>query len=100
MTVEKGHTMITAIRPYAPQSKQRQNFGISQKPWEDMLVSNPGVINNKFNDAMVHGDISLQDAIDTLTAAKKRLAQGFHEAFDDEITWAQREKEIRAGAKK
>lgn len=32
MTVEKGHTMITAIRPYTPQNRQRQNFcAVNQK---------------------------------------------------------------------
>lgn len=26
MTAKKGHTMITAIRPYTPQNRQQQNF--------------------------------------------------------------------------
>lgn len=92
--------MITAIRPYTPQNTQRQNFCAVNQTWLKKLVADPGIINNKFGDEMVRGDISLDDSIDTLTAAKTLLEKGFHEAFDDEITWARKQKEINAGAKK
>ena len=93
MKAKRENTMITAIRPYATQNKQRQNFGVAHQNWVDKLVADPGIINNKFNDAMVFGDISPQDTIDTLTVAKRSVKKGFHESFDELIEWAKKSKD-------
>ena len=80
--------MITAIRPHTPQNRQKQNFGAVHQNWVDKLVANPALLNNDFNDTIAFREISSTDAVDTLEAAKKKLPEGFQDAFNRAIDWA------------
>lgn len=81
--------MITAVRPYAVQNRQQQNFCAVKPEWVKKLVENPvSMINKDFGDAVAWGDISPKDAVDTLKVAKERLKGKFQGAFDRTIKWA------------
>ena len=91
--------MLVSFSPRVSNNKvQKQNFGaINQKYYQRVAeaVKHGHGDDNVIQElqekiAFRSKSISKQDALDTLTAIKKILPEGFHESVDDVVSWARK----------
>lgn len=80
-TAEKGHTMITALRPYTPQNRQRQNFcAVSTKHMKEIGEAAKTDVGKLFAIRGICEELPKQeDIIDTLKEVLKVHPDKFNE---------------------
>lgn len=77
--------MIIAVRPYAQQNVQRQNFEARNQVLIDKIRKSP---TSTINNVLPNGDFPLIDIVDSLNAVKdeKLVGEGFMDMIKDNIT--------------
>jgi hypothetical protein len=80
--------MTVGFNPSVSNSKsrvQKQNFGKVNEYWLNRLVNNTSEFNNGFHSLIINRKISKTDAVDTLTAFKDKMGEGYKKAIENKI---------------
>ena len=80
--------MTVGFNPLVSNNRiQKQNFCAINQKWAEKLTKSPEDLSD-FDDMVAFGDVSSQDAVDTLKSVKDKIGKGFQDAYQRSIDWA------------